>query len=267
MKKNKNILYILFFIFIIILFTLVYNLYIKKNKESFTNNIEIVIARYNENLNWLNDEPFNDIPVIVYNKGPNENFIKNEHIYKIVPLPNIGREMHTFFYHIIENYENLANVTIFLVGSTDSPWKMEKAKPVVLKIKETNNTTMSCNEDENIMNKIQEFQIDNYMSSNSNNSDINNDENMKKSDIRPYGKWYESTFVNNEKNTCIGYNSVFGISRKHILQKPKSYYENLLNQVNDHQNLETVHYIERSWYAIFYPYDEINIIPCTSCNF
>ena len=40
------------------------------------NNIILVIARYNENLDWLTEEPFNKYNSIVYNKGINDNFNK-----------------------------------------------------------------------------------------------------------------------------------------------------------------------------------------------
>jgi hypothetical protein len=125
-----------------------------------------------------------------------------------------------------------------------------------IKIKETNNTLFSCAMYDDFININYNFQIDNYLSSHSRNSSINQETDMKISDIRPYGKWFKNTFKNNEKNICISWNSIFGVSKKNILQKPKSFYENLIKQVNDHQNPETVHFFERSWYAIFYPYDD-----------
>lgn len=73
------------------------------------NNINIVIARYNENLDWA--LPYNDIS-IVYNKGPDDlsGFIN---LHKII---NVGREGHTYLYYIITNYNNLPKRTIFLQG-------------------------------------------------------------------------------------------------------------------------------------------------------
>ena len=58
----------------------------------------IVVARYNEDIEWLN----NYKNVIIYNKGEK---VQTKH--KVIELPNIGREAHTIFYHICENYENL----------------------------------------------------------------------------------------------------------------------------------------------------------------
>ena len=72
---------------------------------------ELVIARYNEDLTWLKDVP-KTIKLTIYNKG--EDNIK----YPFINLPNIGRESHTYLYHIINNYDKLADQTIFCQGDS-----------------------------------------------------------------------------------------------------------------------------------------------------
>lgn len=79
--------------------------------------IEICVARYNENTDWLNNTQFNNFSKIIYNKGPSCLSIKTPEKCEERKLDNVGREGHTFLYHIINNYENLADVTIFLPGS------------------------------------------------------------------------------------------------------------------------------------------------------
>jgi hypothetical protein len=74
---------------------------------------EIVIARYNENLDWLKKiKKSKDLKITVYNKGPDDIDVP------FIRLPNIGRESHTYLYHIINNYDNLANQTIFCQGDS-----------------------------------------------------------------------------------------------------------------------------------------------------
>lgn len=68
----------------------------------------IVVARYNENVNWTKE--FQN--VIIYNKGNKLNDNYNE-----IMLNNVGREGHTYYKHIYDNYENLADYTIFLQGN------------------------------------------------------------------------------------------------------------------------------------------------------
>jgi hypothetical protein len=65
----------------------------------------IVVARYTESLNWTQG-----YPCIVYNKGP-------QAYSGCINLPNIGREAHTYLHHIVTNYENLDNYTVFLQGN------------------------------------------------------------------------------------------------------------------------------------------------------
>ena len=62
--------------------------------------IELVVSRYNEDLEWLKEEPFNKYRVICYNKGKNDDFYKPPNM-RIVNLENVGREGHTYIYHIL----------------------------------------------------------------------------------------------------------------------------------------------------------------------
>jgi hypothetical protein len=65
---------------------------------------KIVVARYNENIEWLKDEMKN---CIIYNKGEKLN-IDNE-----IMVENVGRESETYLNYIINNYDNLPDVVVF----------------------------------------------------------------------------------------------------------------------------------------------------------
>lgn len=67
---------------------------------------QMVVARYKEETSWL--DYFSDWNPVVYDKG--NPGAKN-------PLPNIGREAHTYLHHILENYDRLAELTVFLQGN------------------------------------------------------------------------------------------------------------------------------------------------------
>jgi hypothetical protein len=68
----------------------------------------IVIAKYKEDVSWVNELKS---PYIVYNKNTEDN-----HLYEN-NLENIGREGHTFMYHIVQNYNNLNEYTAFVQGN------------------------------------------------------------------------------------------------------------------------------------------------------
>lgn len=65
-------------------------------------NSKLVIARYKEDIAWANKFESK----IVYNKFEGENL-----------LPNVGREAHTYLHHIITNYSDLDDISIFAQGN------------------------------------------------------------------------------------------------------------------------------------------------------
>jgi hypothetical protein len=73
--------------------------------------INLVIAAYKENLNWVKNI---NHPTIIYNKNnlPVHNFNCT-----IVDLVNVGRESHSYLHHIITNYNSLADITVFAQGN------------------------------------------------------------------------------------------------------------------------------------------------------
>ena len=70
--------------------------------------MNIVIARYQEDVSWSKE--FSN--VIIYNKGE-----PLDQYYNEIKLDNVGREAHTYFKHICDNYDNLDEYTIFLQGN------------------------------------------------------------------------------------------------------------------------------------------------------
>ena len=75
---------------------------------------ELVISAFDKDLTWV-DKINKDVKITIYQKGNNESSKYN----KIFIEKNLGRDVHTFFYHIIENYENLSDITFF---SQDYPF-------------------------------------------------------------------------------------------------------------------------------------------------
>lgn len=72
--------------------------------------LELVVARYLEDLGWLRKRPAN-LRVTVYDKSPDQSAGP-----EALPLPNVGREAHTYLHHIVSRYDTLADWTIFCQG-------------------------------------------------------------------------------------------------------------------------------------------------------
>ena len=71
--------------------------------------IELVVAHYNENLNWLRRVPAT-IKQTIYSKAENPPGILH------IPLPNIGREANTYLHHLVSRFNSMADYTIFCQG-------------------------------------------------------------------------------------------------------------------------------------------------------
>jgi hypothetical protein len=74
---------------------------------------ELVVSLYNRDLGWLSNVD-SSVKKTIYRKGslvthPDEVFLQN----------NVGRDVHTFFHHIVSNYSNLSEYTFF---SQDFPF-------------------------------------------------------------------------------------------------------------------------------------------------
>jgi hypothetical protein len=212
--------------------------------------VTIIVSRFNENLNWINEFPFNQFKYIVYNKGFNEDFEKNN-VIKIVKLENIGRCDHTYLYHIIENYHNLSDIIVFFPGSIDMQDKKKKGIEILKNIINSNfdHAYFHGHYTENLREVFKDFKLDNWISYQFEN---NNDKLLLKCRIRPYYNWYKYFFGNTNAHWYT-FNSIFSIDKRDIIQHPITKYQFIIQPISTHSNPEAGHYIERSWGAIFYP--------------
>ncbi|MBC8154857.1 MAG: DUF3431 domain-containing protein [Bacteroidetes bacterium] len=72
--------------------------------------LELVVARYAEDLNWLRKVP-KTIRATVYDKSGDAMIHPGA-----LPLPNVGREAHTYLHHIVSRYDYLSEWTVFCQG-------------------------------------------------------------------------------------------------------------------------------------------------------
>ena len=226
-----------------------------RSTDSDANSYDVVISRYNEDISWIQQKPFAELNVICYNKGTQQlDDVCKPPTCNIISLKNVGRESHTYLYHIIKNYENLAPVTIFLPGSAMDDHKKQIALGVDKNVLKTK-TTVLRGDYGTFPDDIYDYKIDEWKSTNSNNKSVNSEKNLELAPIRPYGKWFESRF-GDIKVPIFCYYGIFAVAKEHIKQNPKSFYEKLLKDLDKSSNPEVGHYMERAWGAVFYPYPD-----------
>lgn len=205
--------------------------------------LDLVVARYQEELSWIDN--LHDIYTkkYIYNKGlPIE--------IDSLSLPNDGREGYVYLYHVIQNYNNLADVTIFTQASA---WSNDIKKNKLLKtidtVKKTKTSVIYGVKSPFNNKKIYDFMINNYKITTEENYKYNSDTSLKLSQYRPLGNWFTTHFPNEtiEFTSC---HSIFAASRKDIQKRPVDFYKVLFAEAS-YKNPEIEHYFERVWKNIF----------------
>ena len=229
-------------------------------------NIEVIISRYNEDLKWLQEPEFDNVKITVYNKGPTTPNTYGRQC-RVINLPNVGRCDHTYLYHIISNYGNLSDVTVFLPGSCFDKHKGCVTLQLLHNVYKTGNTVLPnlFGTTGDVRRDSYDFVLDKWKATNLENNSINSEKTLQKSPIRPFGAWFDRNFPNHPIFHVVCYYGMFAISKEHIAQHPVSRFENLIQYVDSHSNPEAGHYMERSWGAVFYPYPESCVVDVDRC--
>lgn len=211
--------------------------------------MDIVIARYAEDMCWLSElddlglAPTN---IFLYNKGPP---IHPDPRYTTIPLDNLGREAHTYLHHVIENYDRLADVTLFLPGSVWTRFdKWSVLYDIAKKLTVKPASYIICHRDKHFLDIDYPFKIDRWAVTNSENRSMNSESQLLPSKIRPLGKWFEHHF--SEEFKAVSFYGIVAVSREDIRKRPVEFYKKLLEEVS-HKDTEVVHYLERVWKTVF----------------
>jgi hypothetical protein len=196
--------------------------------------IELVLSRFNENIEWIDkiSSLFNNI--IIYNKGNDD--IDSNHTN--IKIPNVGREAQTYLHYIIDNYNNLPDYILFSQAHPfDRGWNnnidawVENITNLILK--KPNKTTPLGWINVETLEICPPIEEHRYQEMN-------------------YKKEYERIF--NEKYPKeIVYSSGATIwtTRKNILSRDKQFYINLNETVNKEIHPPNAWILERFWLTIF----------------
>jgi len=192
----------------------------------------LVVARYNEDLAWTREFPVK----IIYNKG-DRSTIPDDLQEFVIDLPNVGREAHTYLYHIIQNYDTLDDTTIFCQGHYED------------------HIGLSPGEFRDTFTNIQGYSK-NYLpvyESWGRQYDFNLEiwgKPLGNSDLL-YGPWYEKIFGEYDASPYLYIAAIFSVDKSYILNRTKEFYESLLKEVEYHDSPLEAHFMERSWVQIF----------------
>jgi hypothetical protein len=202
---------------------------------------KIVVARYNENIEWLRSEHEN---CIIYNKGqklnlPNELF-----------LENVGRESETYLQYIINNYDHLPDIIVFTQARI-ADHKGRNDVNYLIKIK---NEALQHTKSQNYITHTETESHTHCWDKEWNlvNGTYYLENNYKNNDRITFIDWFKKnineTYPTPTKIYCA---AIFAVRKENIINKPVEYYKKLIAHVNHHIDPAEGHFLERSWYYIF----------------
>ena len=202
----------------------------------------LIIARYNENLEWL--EEHKEFKLIVYNKGEK---IENSEYFNTTELKNVGRESHTWLYHIVNNYTQLNDINIFLQGRIDDLNCMAYKDPNRY-IKKTYKYGFSASRYGLLGPLHWDWNVRVDKDKRYRKKWLNNEITRSKVGFRGFAK---SLFPNMPLFVATSYGGCFAVKKETILQHDISFYRKLLDILGKHKNPIEGHYMERLWCYIF----------------
>jgi hypothetical protein len=187
--------------------------------------MKIIVARYNENIEWV--KQFQN--VIIFNKGQ-----KLPEGYDEIQLSNVGREGHTYYKYIYDNYDNLDDYTVFLQGRP-----FDHSPNIIRNLqKYISNTDLEL-DFEFLSERIIECNLSG----------------CKYHAGLPLHDVYEKLFnvKKNDLKFIFGAGAQFIVSKDRILQRPKDFYLKIVKLIETHINPIEGFVIERFHALIFAP--------------
>lgn len=218
---------------------------------------DVVVAHYNEELFWIKqlDSKFIN-KIYIYSKYEgkqngygirintlNQKFVDKKYfdelsdkvVYK--KIVNVGRESESYLRHCVEQYNHLAEHTMFLQGEPH------------ISLGHINSLLQQFHDGKlNISDNFQYYDgiflgghlLDWYGATNL--SDYN------------FYTWFR-TYVDQEIHLINGlkayFGACFGVSKKHIQSRTIEFYQKIIDNELQTRNPEAAHFLERLWFYIF----------------
>jgi len=189
--------------------------------------VNFVVAKYNENVEWtkkLNHK------VTIYDKSTNP-------IEGSIKLKNVGREGETFLYHIVNNYNNLDDVTVFLQGNPFEHVQLLVGWRAQLTDEEINIVVNKMNTEINDTSDFSTFYQVLY-----NDPNGTNGVNTTHACIRYYGEMHS--------HFTVSPGAQYIVPKKYILSRPLEFWKNLHLAMYDNERLNG-YCQEQLWYLAY----------------
>jgi len=250
--------------------------------------LSIVIAYYSVPIYWLNSllsklKKYH-VCIYIYYKGnvyPEgiDYLPKNVIQLDIIKRKNVGRNDETYLYHIQKHYNNLTDDLLFIkdsclkdIHTTSSSGVSPKINVLVKMLKNLNKTDFSCNITDFTEGWKESDNMSSWKLNNWNPSHKQVKSNFIKASPRGLYNWTKfilSDITGRANDTrskyipildriahysdCypVCYSGIFTVTRDGIQNNSKSTYTKLMKGLQNGDNLEAGHYVERLWGFLF----------------
>lgn len=210
--------------------------------------LEIVVAAYRDDLDWLAELPRLVAPatpkLTVYAKHADTAGFRGG---AARVLPNVGRCDHTYLHHIVENWDRLAETTLFVTGSARHLWWKWWPLRLLLLPRLGAPRPFVAGALRPFTRRDRELELTSYRA----RHDV---ERVERPVIparpRPFRAWWEAHFPGRAEPRYVAVGGVFAARRSALRAIPLETWRGLLEQHAVGDNPEAGHYMERAWYAL-----------------
>jgi hypothetical protein len=130
--------------------------------------------------------------------------------------------------------------------------KSDKTGNVLRKLLATRDTVIYGAWYNDVCKKYHNFTLSHWNGTNTDNQKLSQSR-CNPAQIQPFGAWYRHHFGDDLRIQVVSFTSIFAVSKRHIHQRPRDFYETLLAELEKSSNPEEGHFVERAWVAIFHP--------------
>ena len=205
-------------------------------------NKKIIISRYNENIEWVKSYDFD---YIVYNKGE-----ELDNSFKSINVPNIGNNQRDIFNFIVDNYDNLPDIMVFIQANPFDHCNKDAFDRLI------NNTVFTPLETFGHIEQNQAQKLDSdggYMEMN--NSwyiSAHNSTHNQTCSFESFEDFMNKTFTNYVRSDWNRFTpgSQYLVTKEIVKHYPKDFWEYLMNILHKN-NMTEGHIIERALLMIF----------------
>eukprot|EP00928_Gymnodinium_smaydae_P012930 TRINITY_DN14722_c0_g1_i10.p1 TRINITY_DN14722_c0_g1~~TRINITY_DN14722_c0_g1_i10.p1 ORF type:complete len:3728 (+),score=644.46 TRINITY_DN14722_c0_g1_i10:172-11355(+) len=250
----------------------------KRRLTASSSPVEVVLAHYTQDLSWVNDFSDRNAHFTIYSKGdpaPQTTEL----------LPNVGRESHTYLYHIVNHYDTLAPWSVFMqaaapsfgyrVGDKESGHMTDNVvfDDYLTAYKHGRDSFFALSAVSHFPSYKQAtrlgFLIHGYKNVTSDICPLDGENGWTpwwQISDHPHvghGEYFLEFYRQNiaagavprlqDLTLAFAQGAIFAVSRERIHRRPKEYYANLLSYVSREKHPVEGYFLEASWYDVFHP--------------